>query len=64
MQFITILLNYFPGVAFSATLGPEFNPEEVVLSDNSVIVFDVILLNVGEFYNSSTGIFTAPWNGL
>lgn len=48
-----------PTVAFSAEgIG------NATLLTNQTIVFTNLILNIGDAYNSSTGIFTAPVNGL
>ena len=48
-------------VAFSATLLPH---DVYHLGFNQPIVFDNTVLNVGNGYNSSTGVFSAPYDGI
>lgn len=63
----TIYINiFFPvpqrrrvAVGFTAYWG-----EHTVISVNSVIIFTDVLCNEGGCYSTSTGEFTAPYNGL
>ncbi|XP_046570325.1 uncharacterized protein LOC124278612 [Haliotis rubra] len=47
------------GVSFAATL-----TTSVQLKENATIVFDNVLLNTAEAYNSSNGVFTALFYGI
>ncbi|CAC5410361.1 C1QL [Mytilus coruscus] len=49
----------YPNVAFDAVLSKNYVHGE----QDFVLKFDQVLTNVGNAYNSATGIFTAPFSG-
>ncbi|XP_061750886.1 trichohyalin-like isoform X3 [Nerophis ophidion] len=51
-------------VAFSATLDDEEDEIFVSSNDNQVLVYKCVMINVGDGYDNSTGVFTAPIKGL
>ncbi len=52
----------FSEVAFSASI-EETVSGETVLNDGEIIIFNYVLLNIGQHYNNTSGIFTVPWKG-
>ncbi|XP_053400226.1 collagen alpha-2(VIII) chain-like [Mercenaria mercenaria] len=48
-----------PNIAFNARRTSSLNANK-----NDLVVFDTVILNEGEGYDSATGIFTAPESGL
>ncbi|KAJ8312037.1 hypothetical protein KUTeg_009410 [Tegillarca granosa] len=54
-------LNEFDHVAFSASLSHDITNNNI---RNYKIVFDKIITNIGDGYDSNTGIFTVPYEGL
>ena len=55
------IINSSSYPAFTATVSFE---GEISLGDNQPLVFDRVITNIGGFYHSTTGIFTAPIAGI
>ncbi|XP_016419838.1 complement C1q-like protein 2, partial [Sinocyclocheilus rhinocerous] len=57
--------NQAPKVAFSASLLSSFGPRSVGPFHNGLhtLIYEYVFLNIGDAYDTNTGIFTAPVRG-
>uniref|UniRef100_A0A673MZE7 Cerebellin-2-like n=2 Tax=Sinocyclocheilus rhinocerous TaxID=307959 RepID=A0A673MZE7_9TELE len=62
---VKTLQNIPPKVAFSASLLSSFGPQSVGPFHNGLhtLIYEYVFLNIGDAYDTNTGIFTAPVRG-